>query len=154
MRKSIILVFLCVISLFLVTGCDITKKAITTNDFKNITEKKGLFSVDVKEQFKDLDYIKEATVAASQEGWQLEFYVLSDADQAKSMYNKNYKIFSDYKSSNAKSTKMEVLNYTKFTLETSDFYRALTRVDNTFLYVEVPIKFKDKAKEIIEELGY
>lgn len=154
MKKKLLLLFVCAIALVFVTGCDITKKAITTDQFIKVTEGKGLHTVDVKEQFKDFDFIKEATVAASQEGWQIEFYVLSDKDQAKSMYNKNLKTFQDYKGSGSKELKTEIGNYNKYVLETKDYYRVLTRVDNTFLYVEVPQVIKEKASDIISDLGY
>ena len=154
MKKKLLLLFICMLTLLFVTGCDFTKKAITTDQFKKIAESKGLYAVDVKEQFKDFSFIKEATVAASQEGWQIEFYVLSDKDQAKSMYNKNLKTFQDYKGNGSKELKTEIGNYNKYTLETKDYYRLLTRVDSTFLYVEVPVVVKDKVNDVIDELGY
>ena len=138
--------------LLIATGCSITKKALTTEEFANIVKNQGMIVADVNEQFKDYGYIKEATVAANTEGWQIEFYVLDTKNDAKTMYNKNSIEFN--KESTNSSSKIEVGNYKKEVLESSDYYMVLARVDNTLLYVKVPTKYKEKAKEIVNALEY
>ena len=70
------------------------------------------------------------------------------------MFNKNKQTFEEYSTSGSKTTSIEIGNYTKYTLETDSYYMLLTRVDNTFLYVRVPIEYKEQALEVIKDLGY
>ena len=153
MKKKLLMGIVLLLSVFVVAGCSFTKDAKTTEEFTKIASKEGLIVGDVKEsQFSEYEQIKEANVASSTDGWQLEFYVLDTVDHAKSMYNKNFNTFD--KQPSKKKSQMEVGNYNRFTHETDETFVLLSRVDNTFLYVEVPMSNKQAAVKIIEELGY
>ena len=154
MKKKLLLIAICVFSLFLVTGCDSSKTAITTKDFIAKAEEKGLITADVLDQFAEYDFVKEATVAASSNGWQVEFYVLSDEENAKSMFETNAATFNAASDKKKNSTEVEMGNYKKIAFDTDENYMVLTRVDNTMIYVRVPISTKEETKEFIDTLGY
>lgn len=152
MKKKILALFILGVLLFTVTGC-LDKKAITTEQFKKIAEKNNLIVTDVKNQFADFDYVYEATVAVSPEGYQIEFYVLSDVTNAQGMYTKNKNRFESEDTSSKKSV-VNLNNYTKYTQQTKESYKVLSRIDNTMIYVSESVKNKDKINKILKELGY
>lgn len=154
MKKKILFGIMCVLTLLLTTGCALSKDSLTGEEFTKISDEKGMITADVKEQFAGYDYVLEANVAVSQEGWQIEHYVLETKEDAKTMYSKNKSDFEKFSDSKNVSSVVEVGNYTKYTLETGEYYMVLSRVDNTLLYVKVPVNNKDSAVKLIDALGY
>ena len=152
MKKKGLLLGLCLLLLFTVTGC-FNKKSITTEEFTKLAEKNELFVTDVKSQFVDFDYVREATVAVSPEGWQIEFYVLSDTFNAQEMYTKNKNRFEKEDGIKSKST-LNLGNRTKYTQQTDSSYKILSRIDNTLIYVSESKEHKDKINKFVKEIGY
>ena len=152
MKKKVLLIFLCSVFLFALTGC-FSKTAITTEQFSKIAEENGLVATDVKSQFVDFDYVHEATVAVSPEGWQVEFYVLSDTFNAQKMYTKNKNRF-ELEDKTAKTTTVDLKNHTKYTQQTDSSYKVLSRIDNTLIYVSEAKENKDKINDLLKKLGY
>ncbi len=153
MKKYIKLSLLLVV-LLLLTACGLTKNAITVDEFKEKADAKGLIVVDVKEQFAEYDHIETATVAASNKGWQIEHYTLSNNKEASKMFNKNLKIFEASKGSSSKQNNIEIGNYRKFELETNGKYQVIIKSKNIFIYVDTYNEHKDEIKDFIKELGY
>ena len=151
-KRGILLVVVCLLVLFVTTGC-MNKKAITTSEFKNKMEGKGFTIVDVLEQFSEYQYVKEATVAKNDD-FQLEFYVLSDTERANYMFNTNKEIFQNSKGSSSFETKNKVGNYENYSLTSAGYYMYVSRVNNTLIYLKVNESKKDEVIEIIKDLGY
>ena len=106
------------------------------------------------EQYSEYDFINEATVAASDDKWQVDFYVLDDSTQAKDMFNNNKSIFESYKGKNSLESSTALGNYENYSLTSSGYYMYICRVDNTLVYASVIDSYKDEVKEFIEKLGY
>ena len=152
--KKILLGVMCILSTFLLTGC-VKKTAITTEDFKSKTQNYSLISQDVSAQYAEHnDIVKEATVAMDTAGWQIEFYVLATATDAKNMYQTNYEKFSKTNDAANVTSEVNMMNYSTYSLTTTDSYKYISRVDNTLLYVDVNISAKEEVKAIVEALGY
>ena len=139
--------------LFVLTGCG-NKNVITTNDFISKTEKLGYTTTNVIEQYASYSYVKEATVAQSSEGYQVEFYTLDDEANATGMFNTNRSTFESYKGNSSSESSSSMGNYSSYTLTSSGYYMYLCRVENTLLYVKVNDTYKDSVKKLIKELGY
>ena len=137
--------------LIFLTGC-VNKKAVTTNEFINVVKSNGYEVKDVKDQF-NYDYIKEATLAINDD-YQIEFYVLDNASNAKKMFESNKQIFESYKSGVSTEASSNVGNNSIFTLNSNGYYMYLSRIDNTLLYIRVESKYKDNVKSIVSKLGY
>lgn len=139
------------------TGCG-KKTAITTSDFINITTQNNMEVSNVVSQFSQFAYIKEATVAIADSNnnnkWQLEFYVLDTVDNASGMYNNNKSGIENANSSGSTHSEVNLNNYSTYTLTNDDRYVYLSRVENTFLYVNVPKAFKEDAQKIIKIFKY
>ena len=151
-KRGILLAVVCLLVLFVTTGC-MNKKAITTSEFKTKMKDKGFTIVDVLEQFSEYQYVKEATVAKNDD-YQLEFYVLSDDERANYMFNTNKQIFQNSKGSSSFETKNKMGNYENYSLTSVGYYMYVSRVNNTLIYLKVNESKKDAVIEIIKDLGY
>lgn len=143
---------LCFFMIFLITGC-INKKSISSNEFKNIMKEKGYSIYDATSQFSDYDYVLKAYLALKSDH-QIEFYELSDIDNAKSFYKRNKSIFEDSKEDIYSQYNNSIGNHSKYTLKTGGKYKVVSRIDNTVIYLNVDEKYKDSVKDILEYLGY
>lgn len=151
MKKKIILLSTFLFVAIFLTGCG-NKKAITTRDFKNITEQSGFSTIDTKDQFEENSII-EATLAYNLD-YKIEFYVLNSDASAKGMFEHNKGIFESRKSGVSKYTSTNIGNSSTYMLQSGGYYMYLSRIDNTLLYVNVLDKYKDTIREVIKDLGY
>lgn len=154
--KKILLGVICILSLFLLTGC-VKKTVITSEEFKTKVQEYNLTIQDSTEQYNThKDIVKEVTLAINEESnWQIEFYTITNATEAKKMFQANYQKFEAYKeNSMSSSTEVNMLNYNTYAQTTETKYSYISRVENTLLYVDVPISAQEDVKVIIETLGY
>lgn len=154
MKKKLFICLLCVISLIFVVGCGIGKKALTQKEFSKIAEDNKLTVIDVVDQFADHPEIKSASLAASPDGWQIEYYILDNAKNAKKMFEKNKLDFENLSSKGSNNTMIEIGNYAKYTADSDSYFMVAARVNNTFLFVKVPIQYKKAANSVIKDMGY
>ncbi|MCI8486731.1 MAG: hypothetical protein HFJ20_06665 [Clostridia bacterium] len=165
MKKSlIIIIVICVIALimiasiggyFLIKVLNQEKNPMTVDAFKSLIRDKGYTIIDVKEQFNEYDYIEDAYVAILDDGeYQIEFYKMSNEESAIMFYNNNKSIFESSISSSSAQTNNEMKNYSKYTLQSNNKYMAISRIEDTVIYVKVDIKYKDKIKDLLNEIGY
>jgi ABC-type Fe3+-hydroxamate transport system substrate-binding protein len=151
--KKILLFIVSVFMLFTLTGC--SKTVISTDQVKSIAGNNGYTATDIISQYVEAPQIKEATVFINDaNGYQVEFYVLENIDSAIGMYNTNVSKFDQYDVGTKAKATVNGKNYSTYSLTTTDRHRYLSRVDNTLLYADVDVKYKDAVKEFIEKLGY
>ena len=155
MKKRIYLLFTCIISILLLTGC-FTKKEITTEKFKEIAEKRNYQIADVIDQYSSSSSIKEATVARNQEkDFQIEFYVLDSEENATNMFNNNEAIFRDDESNKMVTQyKTTMPNYSIYKVTINGKYKYLCRVNKSFLYINADEENKTEIEEFVKEMGY
>lgn len=152
-KRNIFLTIICFFMIFALTGCG-KKTAITTNEFMTKTNNSNYTNVDVLSQYAVYDYIKEATVAKNEKGFQIEFYVLDNEANAISMFNTNKEDFQTYKGNKSSQASSSAKNYSKYSLTSNGYYMYICRVDNTLFYAKVNDNYKDEIKKIAKELGY
>lgn len=152
MKKKIIFGLLCLVAIVTLTGCS-KKTVLTTEDFISKSEANGYQTVDVKTQFSEYDELKSATLAMN-DNYQVEFYVLDNETNAKSMFDTNKATFEDYKTSSNAESSVSLKNYSTYSLTTGGYYMYLSRVDNTLIYLRVEAKYKDEVKSFVKALGY
>lgn len=152
--KNLFILIISIFSIISITGCQ-NKNAITTDTFKTKIEDLGYVLQDVKSQFSEYDYIKEAYIAAdSNYNYQIEFYILEDEENAKNFYENNKTIFENSKTRNSAYTSVDVKNYAKYTLATNNEYKVVSRIDNTVIFTDSDSKYKDDINKILKKLGY
>ena len=98
--------------------------------------------------------IVRSYVAAPQDlSYQIEFIELDTDSSAKNMFASNQRIFQDTSSSKVESS-VSVANYSKYMVEVSGKYKVISRIDNTLVYVDADIKYKDDVNDLLKDLGY
>lgn len=154
MKNRVFIGLLCLVSIFLLSGCLIVRRSLTAEEFSSIAERNNLNVVDVYEQFSEYNQITTANVAVSDDEWQVEHYTLKTKSDAQSMFHKNMELFEAEKTTGSKDSKIEIGNFIKYTLQTDSLYMVVSRIDNTLLYAKVPIEYKDAVNKVIKDLGY
>ncbi len=152
---SIILVIAILATIAIFAFVNQEKKAITFEEFKTNMEEKGFIISDVTSEFTEYGYIETVCIAASQDySYQIEYYKLLNEEYAVKFYNKNKSIFENEKTGASVETEKNGKNYLKYALETNGKYSALSKIDNTVMYVNADATFKNDIKSILKELGY
>ena len=158
MNKKTIFIILGVILALVIVGFiffNKTKTPISEENFIKSTETKGQIRTDVKDQFANVDEIDKAYIATSSDSsYQIEFYILADESSAISMFNRNKQIFEDSKSNVSGETSVTMKNSAKFTLNTNNMLKVVSRIDNTLIYLDVDKDKSDEIKTLLKELGY
>ena len=153
MKRKILTIILFGCMALSLVGCG-NKEAVSTEDFISIAESKDCEIADASAQYEEYSYVENVTIAAHEEGWQVEFYTLSEDSYATSMFNTNKEIFESYKGNKSVESTTNIGNDATYSLTSDGYYMYLSKVDNTLLYVRVNEDYKDTVKTIIEELEY
>lgn len=154
MKKSKIILFvICIFIILLLAGCS-NKTAITNEQFINASKHHNFIVTDVLDQYSSYGYFESATVAQSNEGWQVEFYVLEDDAYATSMFNTNKSLFESYKGNFSSESSYNMNNHSTYSLTSSGYYMYICRINNTLVYAKVQDIYKDSVQQFIERLGY
>jgi len=152
--KRLLLSFICLISLFIVTGCG-TKTAISAEDFKVAMDVKDFRLIDVTDQLGDTGIVKQCYVAMSPDStYQIEFYEFNDSKGGSDFYAEKLSNFETNKESNQSIKTVKIFNQSKTTVTGSNEYKVVSCIGNTAIYVDADIKYKDEIATIIDELGY
>ena len=153
MKKVLLAGLLCLVMLVTLTGCG-DKTVQTAGGFSQLAQEQGCTVADATEQFASEEVVQSVTLAQHADGWQVEFYVLTDADAAGNMFDYNKSTFESSKGSSSTESSANLGNYSSYSLTTDGTYKYLCRVDNTVVYVDVDSTYKDAVKDLIKAMGY
>ncbi len=134
------------------TACS-KKTAISVEEFNDILESKGCTIEDATGQLAP-ESITAISLALSDD-YQIEFYEFVDNETATAVFLENKTIFEGHTGSGASAeiTK-NIMNYSYYSVSTSSTFYMLAQIDNTMLFVEADVAYKDEIVEIVKELGY
>ena len=130
------------------------KTPITADTFNTTMESKGYVMTDTTSQFSQYGSLMTKSYAAQKSGYQIEFYELSNEENAISMYNTNKTKFESQKTNASTSSTVSMNNYATYSLTTNGKYKYVSRIDNTLVYIDVDETYKDTVKDIMKEIGY
>lgn len=130
------------------------KTPMSADTFNTTMESKGYTLVDTTSLFAQYGNYMTKSYAAQKTGYQIEFYELSSVENAIDMYNTNKLIFESQKGDVSVSATTGINNYSTYSLSTNGKYKYLSRIDNTFIYVDVDESYKDIIEDIMKEIGY
>lgn len=151
--KKILLLISSIFLVIMLTGCA-KKTSITTKEFVSYAHEHTYEPYNIIEQYSQFTNIKEATLVRGREGWQIEFYVLIDANAADNMFITNKNKFEKSKGTSSSSMNTSGTNYKTYTLKTNGEYKYISRIDNTLLFVDENANYEKEIKEFINEIGY
>ncbi|MBR2744665.1 MAG: hypothetical protein IKE01_05165 [Clostridia bacterium] len=155
--KNTLIIALLVATMFSFSGCGQKKKSITSSEFQSVMKSKNYIVQDGKSQYASYPEITECYLSApTDRSFTIEFYVLDSDSSAQGMFAKNKSIFEEAKNSSKTraESSISLANYAKYTLKVDDKYKVVSRIDNTLIYVDAPVKSKDEVSNILESLGY
>lgn len=155
--KNTLIIALLIATMFGFSGCGQKKKSITSDEFQSIMKSKNFIVENGKSQYASYPEITECYLSApSDMSFTIEFYVLDSDSSAQNMFSKNKAIFEEAKegSKSRFENSVSLANYSKYTLQVDDKYKAISRIDNTLIYVNTSARYKDDVSKILEELGY
>jgi len=159
MKKTLLIIGIIIVALAAIgfVGFNMLNKEktpITADTFNFTMQSKGYIMTDSTWQFAQYENYMTKSYIAQKAGYQIEFYELSSVENAIDMYNTNKLIFELQETDASVSTTASMKNYSKYSLSTNGKYKYLSRIDNTFIYVDVDESYKDTVKDLMKELGY
>lgn len=155
--RAISIILFCIITCITLTSCSIGKRkdSITPDTFCSKMQDKSFTIVDSTEQFSSTDGVQNVYIAiAPNYTYQIEFYELSDDSQAEESYEKNIQTFEKSKTNVSSNTEVKLANYAKYTLLSNGKYMVISRINNTFIYVNADSDYKDDIDDILSNFGY
>ena len=155
-KVSRIITLVMSIALITVTLASCTKTPSDTSTFIDLAKKKNYEVQDVLYDFTDTPQVKEGTVVApSGRAFQIEFYVLSDSDFARSFFNNLSKVIDDEEGSIHSGTSLNGKNYAKRTMSSNGKYTMVEYIENTLVYVPLTdTENKSTVEDFLKEFGY
>lgn len=151
----IILAVIVIGVVILIASLNKEKVAITPDSFKTTMEEKDYTVSDVTSVFSQYGgYVKKAYLAQKNTDYQIEFYELSNLDNAVDFFNTNRAKFESQKGNSSIYSNVSLKNYSTYSLTTNGKYKYVSRVDNTVIYIDVDEKYQDTVKSLIKEIGY
>lgn len=149
--KKILLFLMSITLLFVITGCK-GKKALTADEFKNKMTQEGYQVQDISEKY--VGKGAKAVLIAKKDGYQIEFFVTENKDYAVGSYNLNKEKFEKTKGNAMVETQKSMGNVSKYTLKSNSTYKVVSRVGETFVYINAPGAKADEINEVLKKLGY
>jgi len=156
MKKIIaaIVSVLLICSVFCMTGCG-EKTSITAETFKTTMDASGYTVQDATSQFADYPQITQVYIALGENGaYQIEFYEFDSVESARMMFNGNKSNFEATIIDNYSKSSSSLANYDRYVLTANEQFKVLSRIDNTLIYINVPVEYKDAVKTVLEQIGY
>jgi uncharacterized lipoprotein YehR (DUF1307 family) len=151
-KRLLMLLSIIFIMSFALMGCG-EKTALTSDQFKSDMEGKGYEVQDATGQFEASTGVQKVYIALKN-SHQIEFYQMENDDQAAQAYEGNKATFESQKGSSATESDVNVKNSSKYTLKSDGRYKVISRIGNTFIYVDVEDGVKEDVDQVLDELGY
>lgn len=152
MKLKSLSMFVLTVILLICTSCAVSKTPVTCEVFKEKMENQGYEIYEITDQYEE--GLFDSAQIALKDDYKVEFYVLPTNDDAVYMYNVNKSDFEALKGSKSSNSYVEVGNYGFYELTTNDGYYALSRVENTLIFIKTDRENKDEMKSVLKNLGY
>lgn len=154
-KRRIRLMIGLIIMICIITALFNRKTAITAEKFKTTMEAKGFTVTDVTNQFASHgDYVTKAYIAQDDENYQIEFYELSNLENATNFYHTNKK---NFELQEANASKIHTIDRKKsaiYSIIANGRYKYLSRIDNTVIYIDESTSYQTSIQSVIKKLGY
>lgn len=152
MKKiSVLFILLCC---FILTGCSNEVKEIKNlNDFVNVCASLGFEANDNLQNYQTDSYIVGSKVVKLDE-YPVEMIIYDSEDNANKVQEQQIDTFLKVRNTMVTTVKKKGKNYYEFKMVTNGYYMVSTRVENTLIFAQLPVDYKDKVDSIMDKLGY
>jgi len=150
MRRNIFLSIICVLSIFLTTGC--SKEKIDSEKFLSILQENEYITYSQSKEVISPD-TKELYIGNKGDDILIEYYTFVNEEFAKKYYESK---IDNYDNISVKKTRLmsNGTNYNKYTLVANDKFFFLSRIDDTLIILISDEDKKNESEDIINKLGY
>jgi len=145
-----------VITLVVLIGCQSSRTPITANEFTVKAETVGYTIQDAANQFPEgsVENYLIAFKGTDTIDYKIEFAVLPTVEQTINAYAENRNTFESKKGTASVYSSVSMGNYSYYTLTTDNKYYVISRIENTFIYVDVSAEYKDEIVKFLQDIGY
>jgi len=150
--KRLLAVSCALIALLVLPGCDTSRTPLSIAEFKSKAEAAG-YTVENGNVHLSSDKFGSSVIARKGADYFIEFGVASTEELAKSFYNEKHPIYESGSSSDSRAS-VNIGNYSFFYVTVGGRFIEASRVENTLIYVDVPVAFKDEVKQFLKDIGY
>ena len=147
--KKLVFFFLLIV---LISGCSLRKETFDLEKIQQVADEQEYQFLDVSSQFDDEKIVSAHIVATTL--WQIEFYVLDTEENAYDMFMSNQASFKLKKESTSSEEEKSGVNYHYYSLITADTFMYLNQVDNTLVYIHIPVEHRKKALNFLKKIDY
>lgn len=151
MKKYFIKIITIIFILLANCGCT-NKSVLSTTAFSSVLKSHDFEIIDITNQYSKEPNIDKVYIGKNKDKYQIEYFIILNEETAKTIFNENIKAYNNL--SGTTKTKVEGNNFIKYTFLTNSYYVVISKVENTFIYIEAPIDYKNEIDIILEEMNY
>jgi len=151
-NRKVILAVLLIILAAVLAGCG-QKTALSAEDYVSIMEVNGYEVQDATAQYEGMVESCHIAIKGDFE-YQIEFYVVASESQASDAYSQNKDTFESEAIGVSSTFTSEAAHHEKYTQVNNGKYNVVSRIDNTFLFVDTTDEYRDQIEGILDTLGY
>lgn len=155
MKKTALLLSI-VAMLAMLTGCLMSRPSIDADTFKTRAEAAGYTVTDTTNIYPDgtVGICQIAVKGSDYIEYQIEFVVVPTEKQAQTIYKEKYSAYESKKGNGSSYALLSLGNFSYYRLTTNGEYYVVSRIANTFLYVEASEGYKSEIADFISSIGY
>ena len=154
--KRAFYILLTVTILFSFSACQTSRTPITVSEFTAKAEAAGYTVYSINEQYPDedlIDYIL-ARKGEDEVQHQIEFIVFKTAEEAINLYGQNKAAFESEITGVSSYASVTLGNYAYYVLTNNGRYRVISRIDNTYIYIDAEEQYKTEISDFLKTIGY
>ena len=148
--KKLITIVLSTIIIFSLTGCS-NKQALDEASFKDSLESHN-YSVTLTGEV-DYEDLKSGAIA-SKDDVQISFFIFKSVNAAKQYYSDVKSNYVEEVTNNTQEHEENQDNYAKYYIYNNNFYKVVSRIDETIIIVETSPDKKEEITTVLEDINY
>jgi len=156
MKKTLILATVALMLATALIGCNVSRAPIDAATFAEKAEAAGYRiqnAIDQLAEGKADDYLI-AIAGAETINYQIEFIVVPTVQQAITAYQDNRADFEAQKGSTSSYSSVSLGNVSSYKLTSNGRYFVISRIENTFVYINASVEYKDGIVDFLKTIGY
>lgn len=130
--------------LFVFVSCGCSKKSLSPTEFTRKMKNQ-------KYTVTDLSNEKNKAILADGEHYSIYYYQFDSDELAKKALEHEIILLKEM-NNDVKETNTD--NSEIYVIESNGFYIVYSRIDNTYVYISAPKKYKDEVTKILKNIGY
>ncbi len=159
--KKLVALAVAASAVFALAGCG-DKTAVTSNEFSATMETNGYEVVTdadgIYDPWADSGYTDDTVYAVAPDGgYTICFYDMPDAATGSSatvLYNSVQQTYESYKGNSSSEKNVSAGNHSKYTLTSGGYYYAVSRIDDTVVFVSANSDYKSEINDALDSIGY